>query len=515
MEFVSQPKNVGNFSKGWLALLIATATFLSVCCSHTVEFDINKVTLIWPAGAFAFWFIYRFGAFALLPVFLGTDAYHWLMLRPFDPSFVLISITNTFSAWCAVVLYQRLSTSDRALHSVRDVMLLLGPINLVQSLGSAVMGVIVLGTVVEQANTLWYKSLFLWVMSDATGIILTLPFLMAISLETWSWGQFRRALPEAVIVFLLLVGVFCFSRSDYFDPVYQYPALLASLPVSIWIALRKNAAVSISLLSATVLGCLAITFFSVEKLDYGLILFAQLYAALVMACGLILNAVSVERNDALESSREHLYALEKIVAARTEALREKIRETEALAVRLREQSHTDYLTSIANRRAFVEFAEMSLLSASSHTTYIFLIDIDYFKSINDRYGHDSGDACLVELAALLTSAIPKENSLAARIGGEEFSLIVDCASEQDGIAFADKIRQHVERLRLDAKGKDIGFTVSIGVAKLSRKSNSVDLALRMADQALYRAKREGRNRVIMHGIEHYSTDIDRQNTSAG
>lgn len=505
MGFFKTPKNAHGLPSPLLALLIATATFLSVWGSHSLEFDVYKVTVVWPAGAFAFWFIYRFGPFAVLPVFLGTDAYHWFFMRPYEPFLGLISLTNTLAAWWAVLLYQRLSGSDRTMHSVKDVLMLLGPANLLQSFASALMGMLLLGFIYGHASDVWFDSFFRWVMSDATGIILILPILMVLSFEKWTWSQFRKAIPETFIVCGVLSGILWFSRTEQFDPMHQYPALLASLPVSIWIALRKSTTVVISLLSATVLGCLIITFFSIERLDDGLILFAQLYAAIVMSCGLILHAMSVERNEALEASREHMHILEKTVETRTEALREKIRETEALAIRLREQSHTDYLTGIANRRAFVEFAEMSLRKTTSHSSYVFLMDIDYFKSINDRFGHECGDACLIKLATLLSDLTPKHNSLVARIGGEEFSLVIDCAGEQDAVAFADKIRDRVESLTVEVKGHDIAFTVSIGVAQLSRKSSSVDLALRMADHALYQAKREGRNKVVMHGIKHYPT----------
>ena len=119
------------------------------------------------------------------------------------------------------------------------------------------------------------------------------------------------------------------------------------------------------------------------------------------------------------------------------------------------------------------------------------IDIDHFKKVNDTYGHDVGDAVLKELALLIQES-SRDTDLPCRLGGEEFILILPRVTQHDAAQIAERLRQRVERTRLP----DVGhITVSIGIANWPSDAVNVTAVLKLADDMLYKAKREGRNRV--------------------
>lgn len=126
-----------------------------------------------------------------------------------------------------------------------------------------------------------------------------------------------------------------------------------------------------------------------------------------------------------------------------------------------------------------------------------VIDIDHFKSINDEHGHQVGDRCIVAAAEALRTGLRREGQLLARYGGEEFAVLLPDTSEQTAVIDADALRRRVAEAVVDVKGKRIGMTCSVGVCSMiAFQEGQPDIAMRRADQALYLAKRAGRNRVV-------------------
>jgi diguanylate cyclase (GGDEF)-like protein len=124
-----------------------------------------------------------------------------------------------------------------------------------------------------------------------------------------------------------------------------------------------------------------------------------------------------------------------------------------------------------------------------------MLDIDNFKAVNDRYGHTVGDEVLVAVAQLLRDAT-REGDVLCRYGGEEFALLLRNMDLAQAAAFGERLRFAVERLPAEAAGLRIALTISIGVAAAaSAEPDSVEAVVKRADQALYRAKYAGKNRV--------------------
>ena len=156
----------------------------------------------------------------------------------------------------------------------------------------------------------------------------------------------------------------------------------------------------------------------------------------------------------------------------------------------------DPLTELYNRRHFCELADKEIGRAMRHRRPLTLciIDVDLFKPINDRYGHISGDDVLRQIGALVRRHA-RGDDVAARIGGEEFALLLPECTAIDGIAIAERLREAVAAAAFAPGGDARRITVSIGVAALSAEHDSRSALMAAADAALYRAKSEGRNRV--------------------
>ncbi|MCD2516530.1 diguanylate cyclase [Massilia sp. G4R7] len=164
--------------------------------------------------------------------------------------------------------------------------------------------------------------------------------------------------------------------------------------------------------------------------------------------------------------------------------------------RRRREAFGDHLTGLANRRAFFESAEQELVHsrAAPRPTAVIAFDADHFKAINDRHGHPGGDAVLQHLAAILAETF-REVDVVARIGGEEFAVLLPSTDLPRAAVVAERLRAIVASSSVHFEGARIHYTVSAGVACVLDGEGGIDLLLKRADQALYAAKRAGRNRV--------------------
>lgn len=161
--------------------------------------------------------------------------------------------------------------------------------------------------------------------------------------------------------------------------------------------------------------------------------------------------------------------------------------------RLEEMAITDKLTGLANRQAFAPLIEqtMSELRRTPEALTLLLIDIDYFKEINDQHGHLAGDRVLQKLAETMTASL-RDSDLLFRWGGEEFLVLLRNCEGKDGLRIADKLREAVAGATTHVGSKKLNATVSIGVAERA-DNEAIDPLIGRADRALYAAKRAGRN----------------------
>jgi len=187
-----------------------------------------------------------------------------------------------------------------------------------------------------------------------------------------------------------------------------------------------------------------------------------------------------QQNEAERALRYNQQNLEKIILERT--------------LELQRQANFDPLTGIYNRRMFTHLMtqECSKALRQDFSLSVVLCDIDYFKSVNDNYGHEQGDRILVTFANTISEKV-RQHDIFARWGGEEFILLLPCTDNDGAIQVAEKLRLEIGNIRYGDIGKSV--SASFGVATLRDSENDCSSLIKRADEALYRAKREGRNRV--------------------
>jgi diguanylate cyclase (GGDEF)-like protein len=199
----------------------------------------------------------------------------------------------------------------------------------------------------------------------------------------------------------------------------------------------------------------------------------------------------------LDDLRRKNLELETLNASLEAQVRERTRALEEANAKLERLAVTDGLTGLYNHRFFQErlAQEVERARRSGEPVTLIMIDVDHFKRWNDAHGHLAGDGALRQLAALLTAG-RRLNDVAARYGGEEFAVILSGTPRKAGALVAEYLRRRVADSRFDPLPAAGGFTISAGVACCPDDAADPTALVQAADRALYRAKSEGRNRVV-------------------
>ena len=276
----------------------------------------------------------------------------------------------------------------------------------------------------------------------------------------------------------LFVGFYSWYRNERWSRYY----ILA------WGALLVGGIV----LAGNVTSILPSNFVTDNAVQFGSILLVILLSLAVA------DRINMERQ---ERQQARLQALETERRARLELedkVRERTRELESLNTRLQELSARDELTGLANRRTLDEALHREHLRALrfGRPLGLIMLDIDHFQPLNDNLGHQAGDHCLRAMGDLLREAVPRQSDILARYGGEEFCALLPDTDAQGTLTVAERIRAAVEHYSFLVNGERIPLSISAGVATLDPgRPCETDALVARADQALYRAKANGRNRV--------------------
>lgn len=219
------------------------------------------------------------------------------------------------------------------------------------------------------------------------------------------------------------------------------------------------------------------------------------------------KAFKAGANDFVAKTSDRVELLARLRAHRK--LAHTIRQLEISQRELREQANTDTLTGLPNRRFFEQIAnkEMSLMRRQKEYFAVLMMDIDHFKSVNDTYGHPAGDYVLVQVGRILSQTI-REEDMVARIGGEEFVVASPYTNRLAAIVLAERLRKAVEGLEIAFEGNHIPVTISIGIALMPQDGDNLSDVLGAADERLYVAKQNGRNRFCAADKKSEDREID-------
>lgn len=221
----------------------------------------------------------------------------------------------------------------------------------------------------------------------------------------------------------------------------------------------------------------------------------SLIMAPILHEGRVIGTLRVNSSEANTFSNDDLRLLDAIAALSSSAISNAMlyEKTEQLAIK-------DSLTGLYVRRYFFERLKQEHGRAllTQRPLSVLMCDIDHFKDFNDRFGHGGGDLMLTRFAHILRTLC--ENNVAARYGGEEFSVLLPETSSAEALALAEKIRVCVEQEPFQIRREEVRMSVSIGTATIPQDTLDAETLIQKADEALYKAKRSGRNRVCSSAI---------------
>ncbi|RLU02807.1 MAG: diguanylate cyclase [Ketobacter sp.] len=300
------------------------------------------------------------------------------------------------------------------------------------------------------------------------------------------WGPYHVLIQVSLImVFALvscafLIGVFGVRKGDRSARWYL-------LSWTVFLA-------GVVIISLSKFGLLPTNFFTQNSAQIG----SMLEAALLSFA--LADRINREKLMRLTAQQALLYTTEKMKEELEVRVQERTRDLEALNDKLEQLSQTDQLTGLKNRRYLGQRIEeeFNRCARYNHAISVLMIDVDHFKSVNDRYGHAAGDQCLKTIASHLLTGVRLPPDVAARLGGEEFCLLLPETSSAGALTVAERIRASIHGSVISSDNIIFSVSVSIGVFTQSSGDYEWEQALRKADEALYQAKNQGRNRVVKY-----------------
>ncbi|MEM6818711.1 MAG: diguanylate cyclase [Pseudomonadota bacterium] len=481
------------------------AIWVTIWLSYAVGFVGNTVVAIWPAGGLGVWMALRYGWRAVPCIALGQGL-HVLMTFPADQlvAGLLPSATNAIAIGIAISLYRRYAESVQPLYSLRTVTLFFLIPGVLHSVIASVAGTSIMIAFFDVQGAARWEIAWRWFFSDFTGVVLIAPFMMAVE-EAWLSRRspsaiLNRDLASATAITIGVLALIAIAATQMPDALGQYPIVLFTMPLCIWLAFKESSITSLSLLAASILGALGLTLLRVGDVSAAGFLVVQLYGVVVMCTSLVLHANSRERRQALADLASERASLERTVAERTAALQDQIAAYELVKAELEKQASTDSLTDLANRRAFMSHLDEQFAKIKRNETSqcLVMIDLDHFKTINDTHGHAVGDEVLEQVGTILRDSARTGMDFPARLGGEEFACLLDDTSLEGGVIAARRLLQRIEEAVVKTTAGPLSFTASAGLAPITGQLPSIHHAMVAADEALYEAKRSGRNQVCTH-----------------
>ena len=222
-------------------------------------------------------------------------------------------------------------------------------------------------------------------------------------------------------------------------------------------------------------------------------------AAIILITAVVIFGALISAYVDRKTNRELLIANESLEAMQARLL-EREKELRVAVAKLKELANRDGLTGVYNRRFFDEAiaAECRRAMRASYPISLLMVDIDYFKGINDRYGHLVGDDCLRRVAQGLAGSLRRTSDVVARYGGEEFAIILPNVSQKNAAVVAEILRRAIQDLGIENESSEVSEYLTLSIGACTREANDRQLPgemIRAADEALYYAKQNGRNRV--------------------
>ena len=457
------------------AALLAGVYFAAAKISLLLAIPPGYATAVWPPSGIAVAAALLLGSRIWPGIWLGAALVNYTVNASVFAA-VTIGTGNTLEALAGAALIRRFIGIPHQFDRGEDV---------VKFVALAALSATIAATIallpLAFANTLTWADLFrnwlTWWQGDASGIVIVAPLLLTWcnrDAAVWTAGHVFEGICFALLLLIAATVVFGYVAT----PLAPFARAFVILPFIIWAAFRFSQR-EVMTVTAAVCGIAVwdtvknLGASSSASLNESLLLLLAFTSTLVIT-GLVLSAVVGERSRAMEDLKAALRDLHK-------------------------QAVTDPLTRLLNRRYLGEFLPREVIRARRRrdSLAVIMLDLDHFKRINDEFGHEAGDIVLTQVAALLMAHI-RGSDIACRYGGEEFVLVLPDTTPEGARHRAEQIRSAVKGLKVEHGGAPLGdISVSLGIALFPDHADGPDSLIRAADEALYEAKRSGRDRVVM------------------
>jgi diguanylate cyclase (GGDEF)-like protein len=450
-------------------VLLAAAYFAAAKLALLAAIPPGYTTAVWPPSGIALAAVLLFGNRVWPGIWLGAALVN-VTVKASLTAALLMGTGNTLEALAGAALVRRYLGVPCNFERGEDVIEFVAIAALASAIAASVAAApLALVHSLSSQALLW--NWWTWWQGDAMGIVIVAPVILSWSIrgETrWSWWKIVEGTALTGTMLAITYAIFSDSVAQYLPSL---PLTFAILPFVIWTALRfqqREVATVNALVSA-----IAVWFtlegrgpFASAPLNVSLLLLLA-FMSTAVTTGLVLNAVVGERARAIE------------------ALKRALRN-------LKEETIRDPLTGLYNRRFLGDYMRRELIRAKREggRIAVIMVDLDRFKQINDTAGHAAGDLVLMEIATLLKRHI-RGSDIACRYGGEEFTLVLPNATPESAHRKAEAIRSAIR----EDRDKLLEVTASLGIAFFPDHAADAESLLRAADEALYEAKRGGRNRV--------------------
>lgn len=454
-------------------VLLAAAYFSTAKLALLVAIPPGYATAVWPPSGIALASVLLLGSRIWPGIWLGASLVN-VTVQSSLVAATLIGAGNTLEALAGAALVRAWIGPPRAFRRGEDVVkfvaIAASSATIAATVAAAPLAVV---HALHSPELLW--NWWTWWQGDTVGIIIVAPLILAWAARARLEWTPSRIVEAGILVWLLSAVMYAIFGAGVAPYVPSLPLTFAVLPFIIWAAFRFRQR---EVATVNTLVCAMAVWFTLEgsgpfaqgSLNASLLLLLA-FMCTVVTTGLVLSAVIDDRGRAVE-------AMQRVMR------------------HLREQTIRDPLTSLYNRRFLQDYLPREIIRAEREPAplAVIMIDLDHFKQLNDRAGHQAGDHVLVEVGALLKRHV-RGSDIACRYGGEEFALVLPKAT-LDGAhrrceEICSAIRRERDRLR--------GVTASLGVALYPEHAGDAEALLRAADQALYEAKAAGRNQVRVFG----------------
>jgi diguanylate cyclase (GGDEF)-like protein len=431
---------------------------------------------------------------AIITAEIVTDLSNFTPLQAFQ--FALINLGETM---LSAFIMQRLCSAHKSFNNIRFVLLFIVIALAIIPSFSALLGAYVYHTQIEpQANFIAFWRI--WFFGDSLGILFLTPLIL-LWFEHQKKFLFTQHIFESILTDALTIALAFSLFSIGFTPSILPTTPMIFVLITLWIVYRNG--LRSGMMMGMIVSMIAIYYtihhqgpFSIFNPVQNTLYIQEFIAALMTSTlffGVFLrqmnetNSLLLQSNNALESLAQSL---------ESEVLR-KTAELQKANDMLMDLATTDSLTHIYNRRYLEENAMREIAHSLRHESHLSLImfDIDFFKTINDTYGHQSGDNVLICISQSVKTRIRKDD-IFARIGGEEFVILLPNTDIEQAIVLATDIKESIASLAIPSKNGSISCTVSIGISEFSTQFDGFGEFLNDADIKLYRAKESGRNKII-------------------